>query len=69
VTEHGYELAGARGRRFVSPAVVVMNAQAVAMRQCIQEMGFSPASRARISLDDASASADTEHWGQIAMNY
>ena len=62
-----------KGRRFVHPAVYVLNSQAVTLRQCEQELGFTPASRTRINtLADATGGrgdGTDSHWQQIAMNY
>lgn len=62
-----------KNRKTVHPAVYVLNSQAVTMRQCEQELGFTPASRTRINtLSDAMGGRgadDDSHWQQIAMSY
>jgi P27 family predicted phage terminase small subunit len=72
INEVGYTSRGYKGIRTVHPAVHVMNSQSVILRQCIQELGFSPASRTRINmLADVGASdeAGSDHWAQISMTY
>lgn len=71
VAKHGYQTRGYRGAALVNPSVHVMNTQGMTMRQCIQELGFSPASRTRINsraLDDSGDMA-ADHWNQIEMKY
>ena len=62
-----------KGRLTVHPAVYVMNSQSIILRQCIQELGFSPAARTRINTHAGgageTAGADTVDWEQLAMSY
>jgi P27 family predicted phage terminase small subunit len=70
VNETGYTSRGYKGIRTVHPAVHVMNSQSVILRQCIQELGFSPAARTRINmLADSSPDDGSDHWAQISMTY
>jgi P27 family predicted phage terminase small subunit len=71
VGRDGYEVRGHRGARLVSPAVHTMNAQSVIMRQCIAELGFSPAARTRINMqaDVGAPTGANDSWAQLAMNY
>lgn len=71
VAREGYEVRGHRGARLVSPAVHTMNSQSVIVRQCIQELGFSPASRTRINTQSEvpGEGGGTDEWSQLAMHY
>lgn len=60
-----------RGRLAIHPAVYVMNSQALILRQCIQELGFTPAARTRIAANADAAvgmgGAADSAWEQLAM--
>lgn len=70
INQDGYTSKGYKGITTVHAAVHVLNSQSVILRQCIQELGFSPASRTRINTQaDAGAADDGDEWRQLAMSY